>query len=375
MSRSPAAKNAPARGTLRGRAEADEAGATVPPMAVVRTPGWDRGPAPRVSVVVATCGRSGMLRTLLDALEAQTFDRAQFEVVVVDDASPDDTWSVLTDAAATSPLRLVGLRLGANSGAGAARTAGVGQARGSVVAFTDDDCVPVADWLEHLTAPLLDSGETDPPPMVVQGRTEPWPEDAEAGGPWARTVWVLRPTWLFETCNIAYRRADLVEAGGFPGWQEAPASPTGRPTGEDALLGWRVVEAGSRLLFEPDALVHHRNFPATYRQWLAEQRGRAVFPALVARSPLARRAFWAGWFLAPRSAATVVAVAGVVLGCGRRRTRYLVAVVPWVALALPEARARQGRPVAVRLVQLAVVDLVGLAATARASAEHRALVL
>jgi len=345
------------------------------PVDRVVSPAWDVGPAPRVSVVVATCGRAGMLPDVVQALQSQRVDRSSFEVVVVDDASADDSWSVIGALAATTTLRLVGVRLGANVGAGAARGTGVAEARGEVVAFTDDDCIPAEQWLERLTAPLLDSGDDLPPALVVQGRTEPWPEDAEAGGPWARTVWVLRPTWLFETCNIAYRRADLERAGGFLGWEEAPASPTGRPTGEDALLGWRVVSSGARLKFEPDALVHHRNFPATYGQWLAEQRGRAVFPALAARSPLARRAFFGRWFLAPRSAATVLALAAVVAGIGRGRHRYLVGALPWMVLALPEARARGGRHPAVRLAQLALVDLAGLAATARASAEHRRVVL
>lgn len=315
-----------------------------------------------------------MLAGLLRALEAQDFGHRRFEVVVVDDASPDGTWAVANEAAGHTPLRLAAIRLGANAGAGTARTIGTAHARGAVVAFTDDDCLPTSTWLSRLTASLLDAGE-GLPSLVVQGRTIPWPDDAEEAGPWARTVWVLKPTWLFETCNIAYRRFDLERAGGFVGWDRAPRSPTGRPTGEDALLGWDVVAGGAALVFEPEALVHHRNFPATYRQWLAEQRGREVFPALAARSPYARRAFWGRWFLAPRSAATLLAVLAVAGVLTRGRARHLLGVVPWVALALPEARARRGRHPVVRLVQLALIDLAGLRATLRASVTQRTVVL
>ena len=65
----------------------------------------------------------------------------------------------------------------------------------------------------------------DAPHVVVQGRTEGWPED-DRHDPWARTVWVLRPTWLFETCNVAYRRRDVELAGGFPGATRRRAVPT-----------------------------------------------------------------------------------------------------------------------------------------------------
>jgi hypothetical protein len=335
---------------------------------------YGAAPAPEVSVVVATHDRAGFLTGLLGALGAQTFEGGAFEVVVVDDCSSDQSWPRLVDAVAGAELRLLCLRLGRNLGSGAARTVGLRHCRAPVVAFTDDDCLPSPQWLERLTAPWRE-GAGLPRSLVVQGRTVPWPEDAEAAGPWARTLWVLRPTWLFETCNIAYRRVDLEAVGGFPSRDETPPAPSGRQVGEDALTGWRVIDAGGQLVFAPDALVHHRNMPASYGDWLRDQLGRAVFPALVARSPWARRAFWCRWFLTPRSAAVVLGALSVALVLVRRRVGWAAGVAPWVALALPEARSRGGRSPAVRLAQLAVVDVVGLAATARASLRHRRLVL
>lgn len=334
------------------------------------SPGFEAGSVPRVSVVIATHSRSQLIPDVLAALQSQTLGTEEFEVVVVDDASTDDTWSVLERCAAGTTLRLKCVRLGVNSGAGGARTVGVNSARAEVVAFTDDDCLPDSSWLERLIAPFDAGGD-----VVVQGRTVSWPGDAAEAGPWARTVWVLGPTWLFETCNVAYRRADVQAVGGFPGRDEAPATVTGRPTGEDALLGWKVVDRGAALVFAPDALVHHRNVPGSWWQWVREQRGRAVFPALAARSPYARRAFWARWFLGPRSAATALGVASLGLWVFSRKRRWLWGVAPWVTLALPEAHNRPGRPEALRLVQLAVVDVAGLAATLRSSIRHRKLVL
>jgi glycosyltransferase involved in cell wall biosynthesis len=340
-----------------------------------RSASWTAGASPEVSVVVSTHGRAGFLAGLAAALEAQTLSSDRFEVVVVDDASTDGTWSALESIAAGTSLRLCALRLAANVGQGQGRNAGVAAARAPVVAFTDDDCLPTPQWLEALTLPVRCPAGPVPRAVVAQGATRGWPEDAEQGGPWARTVWVHGPTWLFETCNIAYRRRDFERAGGFPARGDAPVAATGRLVGEDAILGWRVVEGGADLEFVPAALVHHRHLPARYVDWLAEQRGRGAFPALVGRSPFGRRALWRRWFLAPRTAALDLAVASAILAVATRRPALALGGAPWVWAALPEAAARRGRHPLVRLAQVGLGDVVGLGALVAASVRHRRPVL
>ena len=101
---------------------------------------------PDISVVVCTYGRPDKLDACLDALARQTMrDRA--EVIVVDDGSDERT----EDVARRYPVRF--FRHDQNRGLAAARNTGIRQALAPVVAFTDDDCVPSEDWLEHLLAP------------------------------------------------------------------------------------------------------------------------------------------------------------------------------------------------------------------------------
>ena len=221
----------------------------------VASAAYDAPGEPGISVVVSTRGRARFLPGLFAALAAQSVGPGRFEVVVVDDGSPDDTWALLGRLCSETPLRVLGLRLAETAGQGTGRNTALAHARAPVVAFTDDDCVPERGWLAALTAPLGGTGGPERPAVVVQGRTVPWPEDADQVGPWFRSVWVLGPTWLFETCNIAYRRADLETAGGFASRAEAPTDGTGKLVGEDALLGWRVVERGVELVFSERALV------------------------------------------------------------------------------------------------------------------------
>lgn len=333
--------------------------------------GLDAGPPPTVSVVVSTRDRASFWPELLAALDAQTMPTESFELVVVDDGSSDDTWPVLAKAAATTRLRFLALQLETSVGQGPGRNAALARARGDVVAFTDDDCLPPPEWLERLTAPLRRDSRTR---LVVQGRVVPTPQRPAGAGRWARTVWVLRPTWLFETCNIAYRRTDLEAAGGFPGRGDAPTRADGKLVGEDALLGWRVIEAGADLEYLPEAETHHRWLPSSYVAWVLSQRGRGVFPALARRSPLGRRPLWRRWFLAPRTAAFDLFVAGILAALTTRRARWLAAGLPWLRSALPEASDRGGS-VVLRLAQLWIGDLVGCGALVSASAHERTLVL
>jgi glycosyltransferase involved in cell wall biosynthesis len=98
---------------------------------------------PLVSVVVTARNAAATIPALLDCLAAQTLGRERFEVVVVDDASTDDTAQVVRDSGLATVLS-TDRPLG-----DAARNLAVRAARGKIVAITDADCRPVPQWLEY----------------------------------------------------------------------------------------------------------------------------------------------------------------------------------------------------------------------------------
>ncbi len=202
---------------------------------------------PEVAVVVATHNRADRLARLLAALEAQTLGSRRFEVIVVDDGSTDATPDVLAATASDSDLPLQSIRLSPNRGRAGAREAGWRSASAPLIAFTDDDCRPAPGWLE---AGLTATAAT--PLTLIQGRTEPDPEELDALGPFSRTIWVTGYDAAFQTCNVFYPRALLELVGGFD--TDAFGTVHG---GEDSDLAWRVIEAGGRARFDPAPLVHH----------------------------------------------------------------------------------------------------------------------
>jgi glycosyltransferase involved in cell wall biosynthesis len=320
-------------------------------------------------VVVSTFGRAGFLEELLQRLRDQDVPADRFEVTIVDNGSADDTWEVLEAAVrGDDRLRLQVARVEQNRAPAGGRNLAVALSRGEVIAFTDDDCLPAPGWLSSIQREVRAGA------AIVQGRTEP-PPDGVRTSDWDRSVWVLARSGLFETCNMAYRRADLEALGGFDERSAVVGHRAARPFGEDVELGWRAEGLGGRYAFAHDALVHHRWLPGSYRSWLSERRQLANFPALARRVPAVRALFWNRVFLTRTSAAFDLAVVGAVAAGIASQPLLLVTAVPWARQRWVDAADRPGRRRAVRVVQLAVGDVVALGALAEGSLRHRRLLL
>jgi glycosyltransferase involved in cell wall biosynthesis len=202
---------------------------------------------PRVSVVVATYERAARLERLLSGLRAQTLPASSFEVVVVDDASSDGTVAVLARESERGELVLRVVRHERNAGRASAREDGWREARAPIVAFIDDDCVPTPEWLEAGLAALGDH-----PGAIVQGRTEPDPDELPQLGPFSRTIRVESYDPALQTCNIFYPRELLARIGGFD------VAAFGRVHGgEDSDLGWRAMATGAEAVYSDRPLVRH----------------------------------------------------------------------------------------------------------------------
>ena len=99
----------------------------------------DHDKSPLISIVIPLYKEAANLRPLLSAIRA-ALDRTgcRFELILVDDGSPDETWSIIAEEAkALTTLR--GLRLSRNFGKESALCAGLDQARGDAVIVMDGD--------------------------------------------------------------------------------------------------------------------------------------------------------------------------------------------------------------------------------------------
>jgi GT2 family glycosyltransferase len=212
---------------------------------------------PLVSVVVCayTEDRWDDIVAALDGCAAQT--SPPLEVLLVIDHNDD-----LLARAASLGVRV--LENDRTRGLSGARNAGIAAARGEVVAFLDDDAVPEPDWL----ACLLDA-YTAPEVQATGGSARPrWPVARPAHLPHALD-WVVGCTYEGQPetrtdvrnlmgCNMSFRREVFEVVGGF----DEQAGRVGLlPLGcEETELCIRVGQRipGSRIVFEPGAVVTHR---------------------------------------------------------------------------------------------------------------------
>jgi glycosyltransferase involved in cell wall biosynthesis len=157
--------------------------------------------SPAIAVVVPTHDRAHLLPRLVACLEAQR-DVSAFEVVIVDDASTDDTPRVLAALVGRSALTMRVERLASNAGPATARNVGWRATSAPLVAFTDDDCLPQPQWLARLLA-AADAAD------IVQGRTLPEPSQRERAGPFSRLLVVGHETGFYRvrcTRRVSTRR-------------------------------------------------------------------------------------------------------------------------------------------------------------------------
>lgn len=322
-------------------------------------------PVPRVSVVCSTYRRPALLPQLADALAQQTLPAEQFEVVIVDNGSPDDTGEVLRRLADEVPYRLRTLRHEQNRGAAGGRNTGWRHASAPVVAFTDDDCVPTPGWLEEGLRTLDGSG----PGTFAVGRTTPDPAaQLLLLRPFSRSMSVEEPRF-FETCNIFYRREDLEAAGGFD-----EGFGIG---GEDTDLALRLLDAGRTAVWAPAALVHHAVRPSSFRANLREAGRWVDLPLVLRRHPKRRpELLHRRWFWKRTHPPALVALAGLSFAAARRSPAPLALVLWWVWHRLAVEPACPGpRRRVLALPGTFVIDAVEVATMVRGSCRHRTLLL
>ena len=159
---------------------------------------------PRVSVVVCTYNGGATLDQCLCSLGA--LDYPDYEVIVVNDGSTDDTREILTRFPNVKAIHQP------NKGLSVARNVGLRAATGAVIAYTDSDCFTDTSWLTHLVDQLWQSG------AAAVGGPNLTPEDGFLAACVAASPG--QPTHVLEhdevaehipSCNMAFRR-EVLEA-------------------------------------------------------------------------------------------------------------------------------------------------------------------
>jgi len=238
--------------------------------------------SPTISIVMPTHDRPEGLARCLDALARCTAPPGGFEVVVA--ASRPDPRVRDAVESASRPGLAVRLLEGPDSGRPDARNRGAREARGRMLAFVDDDCLPEPAWVATLAAALESR-----PDALVGGRVvnalpcNRWAEAAqlviEVG--YAHFARGDDAAAYFGTNNLALSRTTIEALGGFDRDFVAAA--------EDRDLSDRARRSGHPLVHAPDAVVAHSHdltLNGLWRQQRSYGRGAAILNRRRAREGL-----------------------------------------------------------------------------------------
>ena len=222
---------------------------------------------PRISVVVCSYNGGATIGNCCEGLAQVEYP--DFEVIVVNDGSTDDTESIVR----RYEFRIIKTE---NLGLSSARNTGLEAASGEIVAYVDDDARPDPHWLQYLAIAFLETGHVGigGPNIAPAGDGNVAECVANApGGP----VHVLISDTEAEHipgCNMAFRKSALQAIGGF--------DPQFHAAGDDVDICWRLQKAGGTLGFSPGASVLHHRRNSVLSYW-KQQKGYGKAEALLER--------------------------------------------------------------------------------------------
>ena len=190
---------------------------------------------PYVSVV-AFYNERALLNKCVASLLKQSYEPTRYEILLVNDGSDDGSEREISEVVEANKTR-IRILTEINKGPAGGRNFGISNAKGSIVAFTDSDCVADEDWLKQLVA-----NYTSEEVGGVEGKVET---------DWDQLMAPIRVSpagFGHVTCNISYRRDVLQKVGLFDEqfrWKE------------DEDLAYRVIKGGWKIATNERAIVYH----------------------------------------------------------------------------------------------------------------------
>ena len=196
---------------------------------------------PKISVIIPTHNSEKTIENCVQSVVTQNFPRNEYEIIIVDDGSKDNTVNLAKKAGADSVIVTEACFQGA------ARNLGAKKARGNFLAFIDSDCTAREGWLESLSKELEKNKAIGGP--VLNGNSHSlvaWAEYliefSEFNENRKRTIVPFVPG-----CNIACTKDVFYKVGGF----------SEQRLSEDVAFGYSLRKAGVNITFVPELQVNH----------------------------------------------------------------------------------------------------------------------
>ncbi len=184
-------------------------------------------------------------RNIADLLDSLVIQEQPLEIVVIDAQSKDRTREIVKSYIEKYSFVRMYIKPGSR---GESTNFGISKAGGDVIVFTGGDCIANPNWIKELVKSVEEGAD------IVAGKTinmglRAWEE--------LDRVELFHKGFdvSFPSCNMAFKKDVLNKVGGFDTWFI---------TAEDIDLTYRSIDAGFRLIYNPNAVIYHRTKSTLY---------------------------------------------------------------------------------------------------------------
>ncbi|MDQ2904771.1 MAG: mycofactocin biosynthesis glycosyltransferase MftF [Chloroflexota bacterium] len=311
---------------------------------------------PGISIIIPTYNRARQLERCLRSLHALDYPARCLEIIVVDDASTDETGALLLRLAvefADQGSRLRVVRHTHQQGVANGRNSGAEAARYDLLAYIDSDCVASPGWLAQLVPAFQDAHVA-----AVGGMIRAYERQSMLGryedvcsslfmGLRAQQVSAAGPLTYLPTANLLLRREAWQRLGGF-------AALT---FGEDVDLCRRLLATGGHILYIPYGVVYH-DYRTQLWPFLRIRASYASAEAmLLSRHPGERRVLLLPPERATFAGLTIGGLWSAIRARGKRRSGLLCLFMAGILLITGTyRRARQVRKQAIPIGPLTILQ-------------------
>lgn len=226
---------------------------------------------PKLSVIVPVYNASTTINVCIESLLNQTVDKNDYEIIVVDDGSTDDTAKIIISIPGVTLIKQ------RNQGPAVARNKGVEHAKGEIILFTDSDCVPKANWIEEMVRPFREDNEV----VGVKGTYKT--KQKQIISRFVQLEYedkydvMKRYKYIdfVDTYSAAFKKEIFLDNRGYDA--NFPVA-----CAEDIDLSYRLSLKGYKMVFNPEAMVYHTH-PDTFIDYMKKKYKFAYWRVLALR--------------------------------------------------------------------------------------------
>ncbi len=204
---------------------------------------------PKFSIIIPTYNRVSLLKKLVDSISNLGQSSEEYEIIIVNDGSTDETNSYLDGLEHESNIKVVHQE---NAGPTTARNSGAKVASGEILVFVDDDCTVPSDWLTSIENSLVKNSAA-----LIGGANKNLVDEKITS-----RVYQQINAYFQNKRNSVTGKASYLMTNNMACWKSTFEKYSGFDErfsigGEDREFAIRLINAGEKVVYEPGLFINH----------------------------------------------------------------------------------------------------------------------